>query len=143
VHATVSRGFASPEARARFDAYLADAADLAAAHGGALAGARPAELERSYAPELFEAFRRFKAIWDPDGAMSPARSVAPWPVSRPENERATRRQGAVRSSLLRAGVAASAVAAYAAYVGVLAKALVSRRRASIVERLRRRIAHAL
>jgi Fe-S oxidoreductase len=33
-----------------------------------------------YGPELVEAFREFKAIWDPDGRMNPHKIVDPYPI---------------------------------------------------------------
>jgi ferredoxin len=34
-----------------------------------------------YGPELLEAFREFKAIWDPRGRMNPGKVVDPYPIS--------------------------------------------------------------
>ncbi len=65
----------------RFRAFLDEAADLVVAHGGSLSGehgdgqARGALLQRMYGPELMDAFREFKAIWDPAGRMNPGKLV--------------------------------------------------------------------
>ena len=34
-----------------------------------------------YGPELMDAFREFKAIWDPDGKMNPGKVVDPYPIT--------------------------------------------------------------
>src|SRR5436190_3356734 len=34
-----------------------------------------------YGPELIEAFREFKAIWDPDWKMNPGKVVDPYPIT--------------------------------------------------------------
>ncbi len=72
------------ETREGLDAYLAfidEAADLVVKYGGALSGehgdgqSRARLLPKMYGEELVEAFRRFKGIWDPDGAMNPGKVV--------------------------------------------------------------------
>ncbi|MEJ2886767.1 FAD-binding and (Fe-S)-binding domain-containing protein [Actinomycetospora aeridis] len=71
---------------ANFRAFLTDAADLVAAHGGSVSGehgdgqARAELLARTYSPELLEAFGAFKNAWDPEGRMNPRRVVDPAPM---------------------------------------------------------------
>ncbi len=56
-------------------------------YGGSLSGehgdgqARAALLEKMYGPELVQAFREFKAIWDPTGRMNPGKVVDPYPIT--------------------------------------------------------------
>ena len=38
-------------------------------------------LEKMYGPELVQAFREFKAIWDPLGMMNPGKVVDPFPIT--------------------------------------------------------------
>ncbi|WP_368744852.1 FAD-binding and (Fe-S)-binding domain-containing protein [Desertibaculum subflavum] len=70
-----------------WQAFLEQAADLVVRYGGSLSGehgdgqARGALLERMYGPELMQAFREFKAIWDPQGRMNPGKVVEPFPVT--------------------------------------------------------------
>jgi len=77
-----------------FRAFLEEAADLVAAHGGSLSGehgdgqARSELLPRMYSPEVLALFARFKAIFDPEGRMNPGILVAPRPVD--ENLRVRR-----------------------------------------------------
>ncbi|WP_345419556.1 FAD-binding and (Fe-S)-binding domain-containing protein [Actinomycetospora chlora] len=68
---------------ANFRAFLLDAADLVAGHGGSVSGehgdgqARAELLARTYTPQLLTAFGEFKAAWDPEGRMNPQRVVEP------------------------------------------------------------------
>jgi FAD/FMN-containing dehydrogenase/Fe-S oxidoreductase len=65
--------------------FLEEAAALVARYGGSISGehgdgqARGALLETMYGPELVQAFREFKAIWDPDGRMNPGKVIDPFP----------------------------------------------------------------
>jgi FAD/FMN-containing dehydrogenase/Fe-S oxidoreductase len=72
------------ETRAGIDNYLSfiyEAADLVVSYGGSLSGehgdgqARAALLPKMYGPELMQAFREFKAIWDPAWKMNPGKVV--------------------------------------------------------------------
>ena len=47
----------------------------------ATANRRPELLGEMYGPELIEAFREFKAIWDPAGLMNPGKVVDPYPIT--------------------------------------------------------------
>jgi FAD/FMN-containing dehydrogenase/Fe-S oxidoreductase len=65
--------------------FLDDATDLVVAYGGSLSGEhgdgqqRAAYLEKQYGPELVQAFREFKRIWDPEGKMNPGKVIDPFP----------------------------------------------------------------
>ncbi len=65
----------------RYRAFLLDAADLVVSYGGSLSGehgdgqARAELLPKMFGPELVEAFREFKRIWDPEGKMNPGKVV--------------------------------------------------------------------
>jgi len=67
--------------------FLNEAADLVVRYGGSLSGehgdgqARGALLEKMYGPELVQAFREFKAIWDPTGSMNPGKVIDPFPIT--------------------------------------------------------------
>ncbi|HEX8937931.1 MAG TPA: FAD-binding oxidoreductase, partial [Sphingomicrobium sp.] len=71
---------------ANFRQYLTEAARLVASYGGSLSGehgdgqARGELLEIMYGSELVQAFREFKAIWDPRGKMNPGKLVEPFPL---------------------------------------------------------------
>ncbi|HZQ35872.1 MAG TPA: FAD-binding and (Fe-S)-binding domain-containing protein, partial [Dehalococcoidia bacterium] len=70
----------------QFRAFVQDAAGLVVRHGGSLSGehgdgqARAELLPRMFSPELMQAFREFKAIWDPENRMNPGKVVAPYRV---------------------------------------------------------------
>jgi len=67
--------------------FLDEAADLVVRYNGSLSGehgdgqARGALLEKMYGPQVVEAFREFKAIWDPRGRMNPGKVVDPFPIT--------------------------------------------------------------
>ena len=64
-----------------FRRFIEQAADIAIAHGGSLSGehgdgqARGALLPKLFGPELVDAFRQFKRLWDPDNRMNPGKLI--------------------------------------------------------------------
>ena len=68
----------------RFRAFMEEAADFVVSLGGTLSGehgdgqARGELLEKMYGPELMEAFREFKRIWDPEWKMNPGKKINPY-----------------------------------------------------------------
>jgi FAD/FMN-containing dehydrogenase/Fe-S oxidoreductase len=86
LHARINFDFTTPEGIRKYRAFLEEAADLTIAHGGSLSGEhgdgqqRGELLPRMFGPELVQAFREFKAIWDPDGRMNPGKKVDPDPL---------------------------------------------------------------
>jgi FAD/FMN-containing dehydrogenase/Fe-S oxidoreductase len=71
---------------ARYRAFVEEAADLVVSYGGSLSGehgdgqARGELLEKMYGPELVQAFREFKRIWDPEWKMNPGKVVDAAPL---------------------------------------------------------------
>jgi FAD/FMN-containing dehydrogenase/Fe-S oxidoreductase len=71
----------------KFRAFLDDAADLVLSFGGSLSGehgdgqARAELLPKMFGPELVEAFREFKTLWDPQGKMNPHKLVDPYRIT--------------------------------------------------------------
>ena len=69
---------------AKFRKFMEEAADLVVSYGGSLSGehgdgqARAELLPKMFGPELMQAFREFKAIWDPDWKMNPGKVVEPY-----------------------------------------------------------------
>jgi FAD/FMN-containing dehydrogenase/Fe-S oxidoreductase len=63
--------------------FMEEATDLVVKFGGSLSGehgdgqARAEFLDKMYGPELIQAFREFKSIWDPDWKMNPGKIVEP------------------------------------------------------------------
>lgn len=84
VHTRTDFDLATADGIAKFRAFLFDAADLVIAHGGSISGehgdgqSRAELLPKMFGPELVEAFREFKAIWDPEGLMNPGKIVDPY-----------------------------------------------------------------
>ena len=66
--------------------FLSDAADLVVSYGGSLSGehgdgqSHGELLSKMYSPELMQAFREFKEIWDPDWKMNPGKVIDPLPI---------------------------------------------------------------
>jgi FAD/FMN-containing dehydrogenase/Fe-S oxidoreductase len=70
-----------------FRSFLDEAADLVVKFGGSLSGehgdgqSRAELLPKMFGKELVQAFREFKAIWDPEGRMNPGKVVDPAPIT--------------------------------------------------------------
>ena len=81
VHLRIDFDFSTVEGVATFATFLDRAADLVVSHGGAISGehgdgqARAIFLEKQYGERLVDAFREFKAIWDPQNRMNPGKVV--------------------------------------------------------------------
>jgi len=79
VHLRINFDFRSIEGLRRFREFLDRATDLVLSLGGSISGehgdgqARAALLPKMFGPELIQAFREFKAIWDPDNRMNPGK----------------------------------------------------------------------
>jgi FAD/FMN-containing dehydrogenase/Fe-S oxidoreductase len=86
VHTRVTFDLRTAEGIAKWRRFLGEAADLVVKHGGSLSGehgdgqARGELLARMYSPEIIEAFREFKSIWDPEWKMNPGKVIDPWRV---------------------------------------------------------------
>jgi FAD/FMN-containing dehydrogenase/Fe-S oxidoreductase len=83
VHNRLSFDLESGAGIAKFRRFMEDAADMVVSYGGSLSGehgdgqARAELLPKMFGPELVEAFRKFKALWDPDWKMNPGKVVLP------------------------------------------------------------------
>ena len=79
VHTRINFDFSTPEGIKKFREFIERAADVVIGFGGSLSGehgdgqARAALLPRMFGPELIEAFREFKALWDPENRMNPGK----------------------------------------------------------------------
>lgn len=84
VHTRIDFDLRTADGIARWRSFMHDAARLVVAHGGSLSGehgdgqSRGELLPIMYGDELVEAFRQFKRIWDPDGAMNPGKKIDAW-----------------------------------------------------------------
>jgi FAD/FMN-containing dehydrogenase/Fe-S oxidoreductase len=81
IHMQVSFDLLSEPGIRKYTEFIDRAADLVLSYGGSLSGehgdgqARGALLPKMFGPELMQAFRKFKTLWDPDGKMNPHKVV--------------------------------------------------------------------
>lgn len=86
VHTRNNFDLSSVEGLRQFRAFVERAADLCVSLGGSISGehgdgqARGELLARMYSPRLIEAFREFKAVWDPRGRMNPGKMIDAFPL---------------------------------------------------------------
>lgn len=84
VHTRITFDFSNPEGVRTYRSFLDAAADLIARYKGSFTGehgdgqSKSAMLPRLFGPELVQAFREFKSIWDPMGKMNPGKVVDPF-----------------------------------------------------------------
>ncbi len=84
VHNRTNFDLESKEGIAKFHKFMEEAADLVVSYGGSISGehgdgqARAELLPRMFGPELLQAFREFKNIWDPDWKMNPGKVIEPY-----------------------------------------------------------------
>lgn len=87
VHCRINFDLHSEEGLRNWQDFLDKAADLVVKYGGSLSGehgdgeARAQLLEKMYGPELMEAQRAFRAIWDPRQRMNPGKVLDPYPIA--------------------------------------------------------------
>ncbi len=70
-----------------YHSFMEEATDLVTRYGGSLSGehgdgqSKAQFLHKMFGPELIEAFREFKSIWDPDWKMNPGKVVDPYTIT--------------------------------------------------------------
>ncbi len=86
IHCSIDFDLYTAEGIDRWKRFLNDAAHLVTSYGGSLSGehgdgqARGSLLPIMFGDELVNAFREFKAAWDPRGKMNPGKVVDAYPV---------------------------------------------------------------
>jgi FAD/FMN-containing dehydrogenase/Fe-S oxidoreductase len=86
IHSRISFDLRSEPGIRNYRSFLSEAADLVVSYGGSLSGEhgdgqqRAEFLEKQYGPELLQAMREFKRIWDPQWKMNPCKVIDPYPV---------------------------------------------------------------
>ncbi len=86
IHGRISFDLQSAPGIRKFREFLEQACDLVVAYGGSFSGehgdgqARGEFLHKMFGPELIQAFREFKAVWDPENRMNPGKVVDPYRV---------------------------------------------------------------
>jgi FAD/FMN-containing dehydrogenase/Fe-S oxidoreductase len=84
IHTRLDFDLESQDGVGRYRAFMEDATSLVVSYGGSLSGehgdgqSRAEFLAKMFGPELVEAFRQFKTIWDPDHKMNPGKVVDPF-----------------------------------------------------------------
>ncbi len=84
VHTRINFDLTSRDGISKYRSFMEEAADMVVGYGGSISGehgdgqSRAELLPKMYGPELIQAFREFKAIWDPDGKMNPGKVVDPY-----------------------------------------------------------------
>ncbi|BDG04484.1 FAD-binding and (Fe-S)-binding domain-containing protein [Anaeromyxobacter oryzae] len=85
IHTRITFDLATRAGVEKYHHFTMDAADLVVSFGGSLSGehgdgqSRGELLVRMFGPELVEAFRSYKRIWDPAWKMNPGKVVDPYP----------------------------------------------------------------
>ena len=81
VHTRMDYDLESAEGIRKFRQFMEEAADLVVRYGGSLSGehgdgqSRGELLPKMFGPELMQAFRDFKSLWDPDWKMNPGKLI--------------------------------------------------------------------
>ncbi|MGC2163763.1 MAG: FAD-linked oxidase C-terminal domain-containing protein [Silvibacterium sp.] len=89
VHLRINFDLETTEGIAKFIEFLDRATDIVVAHGGSVSGehgdgqARSTLLPKMFGPELIQAFREFKAVWDPQNRMNPGKLSGPAEIYSP------------------------------------------------------------
>jgi Fe-S oxidoreductase len=84
VHMRINFDLQSKPGIANYRNFVEEAADLVVSYGGSLSGehgdgqSRAELLPKMFGPELIQAFREFKALWDPEWKMNPGKVVEPY-----------------------------------------------------------------
>ncbi len=84
VHTRINFDLQSKEGIAKFRKFMEEAADLVVGYGGSISGehgdgqSRAELLPKMFGPELVQAFREFKAAWDPEWKMNPGKLIEPY-----------------------------------------------------------------
>jgi FAD/FMN-containing dehydrogenase/Fe-S oxidoreductase len=84
VHTRMDYDLESTEGVRKFRQFMEEAADLVVRYGGSISGehgdgqARGELLPKMFGPELMQAFREFKSLWDPDWKMNPGKLINPY-----------------------------------------------------------------
>ncbi len=87
IHCRVGFDLYTAQGVKNFRSFMGEAADLVVRFGGSLSGehgdgqARAELLPKMFSPELMEAQREFKRIWDPEWKMNPGKVMDPYPIT--------------------------------------------------------------
>ncbi len=86
IHCRVNFDLMSEPGIRKWRAFMEEATDLVTSYGGSISGehgdgqSKAEFLYKMFGPELIEAFREFKSIWDPGWKMNPGKIVDPYRI---------------------------------------------------------------
>jgi FAD/FMN-containing dehydrogenase/Fe-S oxidoreductase len=85
IHMQISFDLRSEPGIRKYGEFVEQAADLVVRYGGSISGehgdgqSRGALLPKMFGPELMQALREFKSVWDPDWKMNPGKLIDAFP----------------------------------------------------------------
>ncbi|HEY1677235.1 MAG TPA: FAD-binding and (Fe-S)-binding domain-containing protein [Candidatus Sulfotelmatobacter sp.] len=86
IHCRLNFDLMSEPGIRKWRSFMEEATDLVTGYGGSISGehgdgqSKAEFLYKMFGPELIEAFREFKSIWDPDWKMNPGKIVDPYRI---------------------------------------------------------------
>ncbi len=86
IHCRVDFELTTESGIKKYRSFMEEATDLIVRYGGSFSGehgdgqSRAEFLGKMFGPELIDAFREFKSIWDPDWKMNPGKIVDPYRI---------------------------------------------------------------
>jgi FAD/FMN-containing dehydrogenase/Fe-S oxidoreductase len=86
IHCRLNFDLMSESGIRKWRSFMEEATDLVTSYGGSISGehgdgqSKAEFLYKMFGPELIEAFREFKSIWDPDWKMNPGKIVDPYHI---------------------------------------------------------------
>jgi len=86
IHTRIDFDLQSAPGIEKYKAFMDDASTLVVSYGGSLSGehgdgqSKAEFLPKMFGPDLVDAFRQFKTIWDPRGLMNPGKIVDPYRI---------------------------------------------------------------
>jgi len=86
IHTRIDFDLESARGIEKYTAFMDEASSLVVSYGGSLSGehgdgqSKAQFLPKMFGPEIVNAFREFKTIWDPDGRMNPGKIVDPYRI---------------------------------------------------------------
>ncbi|HSX64546.1 MAG TPA: FAD-linked oxidase C-terminal domain-containing protein, partial [Pseudoxanthomonas sp.] len=87
IHCRINFDIGNAAGRTKWRNFMGHAAELVTSYGGSLSGehgdgqVRAELLPVMYGPELMDAMRQFKTVWDSHGKMNPGKVIDPYPMA--------------------------------------------------------------
>ncbi|HWH71878.1 MAG TPA: FAD-binding oxidoreductase, partial [Candidatus Sulfotelmatobacter sp.] len=87
IHCRIPFDLYTAEGIKKYESFMDEATDLVVKYGGSISGehgdgqTRAPYIHKMFGPELMEAFREFKRIWDPHWKMNPGKLIDAYPLT--------------------------------------------------------------